>query len=111
MGYLATRKRTTRQRLQPVPIVTIEIPQSPTLSKEKSVSNPDPVQTDAEWFLSNRDKLPQGEYPLSHGITILNGTKYYDQLERDLADGPKNPRARFGAIQSDIRQLRERFCH
>jgi len=59
-----------------------------------------------EWFINARD-LPEQPFSLCSYERIPNPEKYYEGHKRDIDAGPKGPRSRYGAIQSDLRRLKE----
>ncbi len=55
------------------------------------------------WFLSTRP--PAGPFELSRSVTILRPALWWTATRRDIAAGPGGPRARYGALQGDLRKL------
>lgn len=49
--------------------------------------------------------LPESPFPLAPGCTVVDGRKYLAKLKLDLKAGPKSPRARYGALQDEMRSL------
>lgn len=80
------------EKLQPQPTV-------------KAASWPRADQPLIDWFMAL--ETPRTIYPfiLEEGIRVL-GPKYFDGLRRDILSGPEGPRARMGALQSDVRKLK-----
>lgn len=59
------------------------------------------------WFRSA--KLPAEGFALNSGLTVVNPELFRKGLEMDIEQGPRGIRARFGAVQGDLRRLRELF--
>ena len=55
------------------------------------------------WFFGTRP--PAEPFELCRGIVILKPTLWWTAMRRDIAAGPGGPRARYGALQSDLRRL------
>ncbi len=55
------------------------------------------------WFLGTRP--PAEPFELSKGITVIRPALWWTALRRDLASGPRGPRARYGGLQQDLRRL------
>lgn len=56
-----------------------------------------------EWFLKTE---PPGEpFEISKGIVIARPAVWWAALRQDIAAGPRGPRARYGALQQDLRRL------
>ncbi len=55
------------------------------------------------WFL--RTHPPVEPFELCRGVTILRPALWWTATRRDVAAGPNGPRARYGALQSDLRKL------
>ncbi len=53
-----------------------------------------------EWFLSAEP--PAEPFKLKQGITISNPQRWWRDIAADIAAGPEGPRARYGALQSDV---------
>jgi hypothetical protein len=65
------------------------------------------------WFLGASDRLPTQPYRLVPWRLVSDPAKWYLALSRDIAAGPRSCRARFGALQEDLRLLRafaEQLC-
>ncbi len=61
-----------------------------------------------DWF---SDTIPQAEpFELCKGVTILDPARWWQSINGDVASGPNGPRARYGAVQGDLRRLYQRFC-
>ncbi len=58
-----------------------------------------------EWF--NGTKPPSGPFELCRGVTVANPKRFWEALRRDVSLGPNGPRARYGALQQDLRRLAE----
>lgn len=59
------------------------------------------------WFL-NAD-LPEQPFSPSGYEHILHPATYYKALSRDIQQGPRTPRARYGALQGDLQRLKA-YC-
>lgn len=57
-----------------------------------------------DWFL--KQKPPEKPFGLNYVQTVIDPTKYFDSLLRVINNGPKGPRAIFGTLQQDLRNLR-----
>lgn len=59
-----------------------------------------------DWFLSmDRPKEP---FFLADHIRVNDPEKFFAALESEIMAGPNSPRARTGALQSDLMKLREK---
>ena len=54
-----------------------------------------------DWFLS-ATILPEAPFQLNGGVKVLDPQKYYAALRNDIEQGPKGPRARYGALQGEL---------
>jgi len=61
------------------------------------------------WFAFNRGSLPTEPFQLDQGRHVSNPKKFYDALERSVAEGPAGPRSLYGALLSDIKRLKELY--
>lgn len=61
------------------------------------------------WFLASLDTMPTDTFRLYSGVNVVNPSKFFTVLERDCKVGPNGPRARTGAITSDLKKLRDLF--
>lgn len=76
---------------------------------------PDPVPStwDTEtraniaWF--KKLKPPAESFALREGCTIVSPKQFFERLLDDIKGGPATPRARMGALQTDLRDLRRIF--
>jgi len=64
----------------------------------------EPMAELIRWFL-NYD-LPEQPFSISPYEQVLHPARYYEALKRDIEAGPKCPRARYGALQSDLQRLK-----
>ncbi|MBU0678450.1 MAG: hypothetical protein KJ626_10065 [Verrucomicrobia bacterium] len=92
------------------------VPPEPPKSKPKPTArrgrrhrvDPDPVTEELiRWFGDNRDGLPTEPYRLTAWQNIINPTRFYEALSRDIDAYPDGPRSH--VIGEDLRSLRERF--
>ena len=59
------------------------------------------------WF---RTATPPAEpFELCRGVTILDPARWWRSIEGDIEFGPNGPRARYGAVQRDLRKLHARM--
>ena len=56
-----------------------------------------------EWFM--RTPPPAQPFELCRGVVILKPALCLTALKRDIAEGPNGPRARYGAVLSDLKRL------
>ena len=69
---------------------------------------PDPATEELiRWFSDNRERLPTEPYRLTPWQNIVNPTRFYQALSRDIDAYPDGPRSH--VIGEDLRSLRERF--
>lgn len=59
-----------------------------------------------KWFQSATD-LPKQAFKLKEGVRVIDCEKFYASLRVDIASGSKGCRALFGAVQSDLKALKE----
>ena len=78
-----------------------------------SINPPEIIEWDAEmkelikWF----DVVPKPTEPfhLQDHIYVTDPEKFFDKLRREIEIGPRGPRARTCALQSDLRNLKAYF--
>ena len=56
-----------------------------------------------EWFLTTSP--PREPFTLSKAVVVAHPARWWEALCRDVAAGPHGPRARYGALQQDLRRL------
>ena len=56
-----------------------------------------------DWFLTTSP--PAEPFELCRGVTVLDPARWWRSIEGDIASGPNGPRARYGAVQGDLRRL------
>ncbi|MBU0761865.1 MAG: hypothetical protein KKD39_02465 [Candidatus Altiarchaeota archaeon] len=61
------------------------------------------------WFCSGLPNFPSDPFTLSQARHIVEPRKFYRALEKDISQGPGGPRARYGALQDDIKKLQTLF--
>lgn len=66
---------------------------------------PEDIEELIEWFISA--SLPQEPFSPSDYECVLDPVKYYAVLRREIAAGPKHPRAR--VLPGDLQRLRD-YC-
>jgi hypothetical protein len=59
------------------------------------------------WFRSAVGRLPLEPFSLSPCAMVSDPARCYAAIELDIAAGPLGPRARTGALQHDLRRLRQ----
>jgi tubulysin polyketide synthase-like protein len=71
----------------------------------------EPAAWDAEtdrliaWFVSHQSELPQAPFHLARGIEVTDRERFCAAIRQDIAAGPRGPRARWGAVQTELRRL------
>ncbi len=88
-----------------------EPPQTPIQRGDKSDKSPGPTEEkwDAEtaalieWFLTTSP--PRAPFTLTKAVVVAHPARWWEALRRDIAAGPHGPRARYGALQQDLRRL------
>lgn len=60
-----------------------------------------------EWFRTA--VLPPGPFALAPAVTVADSALFRRSLEADIAAGPNGTRARYGALQKDLRRLQGLF--
>ncbi len=55
------------------------------------------------WFLGTHP--PTDPFELCRGVTVIRPALWWTATRRDIAAVPGGPRARYGALQSDLRRL------
>jgi len=78
-------------------------------SREKSeISAPAPLSADdqtlIDWFLTAT--MPTQPFDLDSARRVLDPTKFFDSLRREVAGRQSSPRWRCGATQADLRTLK-----
>ena len=58
-----------------------------------------------EWFLASAP--PALPFELQCGVTIAEPARYWAYIRKSIAAGPGGARARYGALQNDLRLLHE----
>ncbi|MEO8495286.1 MAG: hypothetical protein ABI614_09460 [Planctomycetota bacterium] len=58
-------------------------------------------------LLLSVDDLPAAPFDDGPAATVVDAAKYLRWLQADVRRGPNGPRARYGAIQDDLRRLRD----
>ena len=60
-----------------------------------------------EWFLATPP--PAKPFDLFPHVRVIHPARWWRHLKADIATGPQGPRARYGALQKDLRRLAELF--
>ncbi len=60
------------------------------------------------WFLST-SSLPTEPFQLNGAVRVCDPLKFYAYLRENISCGSKGVRARFGALQQDLRDLKDLF--
>ena len=84
-------------------------PPVPSASRDQVVIDwPPDVGAAANFvMLLTVDDLPPAPFEFGPGCRIVDATKFLASLQTDVRCGPRGPRNRFGAVQSDLRRLRD----
>jgi hypothetical protein len=61
-----------------------------------------------DWFLETAP--PSEPFELSPGVTIADPSRWWAAIRSDIFAGPHGPRARYGAVQGDLRRLAGLFA-
>lgn len=77
--------------------------------KSKSPSNvktvwPPDVQSRVDWFMIQG--APVEPFFLEPHLRVVDPGKFFESLRREIETGPRGPRARLGALQWDLRNLK-----
>lgn len=67
------------------------------------------TQSNIDWFMSMLGKFPTENFEVCPGSTVIDTTVYFEKILMDIQHGPTGPRANTGALQADLRRLRELF--
>jgi hypothetical protein len=79
-------------------------PATPALARAPAADWPTDL---AEWALGlTPEVMPSVPFTLRPGHTIVDRARFLARLQADLRRGPSGPRARYGALQGDLRGLR-----
>ena len=68
---------------------------------------PPEVQALVDWFMTLTP--PTESFCLEPHLLIADPVKFFQSLRREIETGPRGPRARLGALQSDLRKLKAYF--
>jgi len=72
-------------------------------SNVKAVWTPD-VQSLVDWFMIQG--APAEPFLLEPHLRVVDPGKFFESLRREIQTGPRGPRARLGALQWDLRNLK-----
>ncbi len=82
----------------------VRVPSPPSTSEPDSQPDWDSeVRQLIDWFLTTG--APAKPFELCRGVTILDPARWWRSIEGDIEAGPNGPRARYGAVQGDLRRL------
>lgn len=60
-----------------------------------------------DWYLAlDASRYPTIPFELTKGLTI-QGPQFYENLKKDIQLGPLSPRARYKALQNNLRALKK----
>lgn len=54
------------------------------------------------WFVEARP--PARPFELMPGVTVMQPARWWTSIHADIAEGPRGPRARWGALQANLRR-------
>jgi len=61
-----------------------------------------------EWVQTvTPDMLPAAPFAASDGVTVLDSGLWLESVQAEARCGPAGPRAKYGAIQADMRRIYE----
>ena len=60
-----------------------------------------------DWFSTTAP--PANPFKLCRGVAIRDPARWWQSIRSDIDTGPNGPRARYGAVQGDLRKLRDRM--
>jgi hypothetical protein len=69
----------------------------------RSAAWPPDVKSLIDWFLIST--TPEAPFHLNSCTRVINSEVFYAALRREIEAGPRGTRARYGALQSDLRDL------
>jgi hypothetical protein len=77
--------------------------------KSESQSNvkavwPSDVQSLVDWFMIQ--EAPAEPFLLEPHLRVVGPDKFFESLRREIETGPRGPRARLGALQSDLWKMK-----
>ena len=78
---------------------------SPQLRSEMAWS--DDIQSIIGWV--QLTKPPTSSFRLRRAVTVIEPAHFWHRIRCDMAAGPNGPRARYGALQNDLRCLAALF--
>ncbi len=80
-----------------------EADSDPKLVHDSEVNWDADTQRLIDWFPITSP--PANPFELCRGVTILDPARWWRSIRGDIASGPTGPRARYGAVQGDLRKL------
>ena len=77
------------------------------------------VHTSRQWGIEMQELIewyratpkPTGPFYLENHQHIMDPEKFFSSLRQEIQTGPTGPRARMGALQSDLQKLKAYFYH
>jgi hypothetical protein len=61
------------------------------------------------WYRAHRSRFPKTAFKMGPGVQVTESGRFFAALDCDVAAGPLGPRARNGALQDDLRRIRDLF--
>lgn len=59
-----------------------------------------------DWFQSQWERLPIEPFGLKPGVRVVDAVLFYRSLNTDISSGPTRPRAKYGGLVDDLKNLR-----
>jgi hypothetical protein len=61
------------------------------------------------WYRAHRSRFPKTPFMMAPWARVTEPDRFFAMLDFDVSRGPLGPRGRRGALQEDLRRLRELF--
>lgn len=74
-----------------------------SLLKSRCTVWPADVKALLDWFIISPTQ--EAPFQLNRHTRVIDADLFYDALRQDIEAGPRGPRAKYGALQSDLRDL------
>lgn len=58
-----------------------------------------------DWFIKNKETLPQGQFYLNKYMCVTSPKDFYRQLKEGIKEGPQGYRAKTGILQTRLKEL------